>query len=846
MTRCLSLAFLVLVVLVPAARADLPSLELRWHLDEFDAQALTTLDSSGRDRAGTLSTRVPTVAGRFASGFGFGTSGAAVTTPSASALQPAGLSLAAWVRAPSNPNAGGSGPQRIAGLGGTADCGQTAYALQVAPDGTVTFNVADASDTDVASFGAGPLQVWDGAWHALVGVYSNGSLYLYLDGNYVGGLGAHKDVTGPLSYGANPGPFAAGGCPLGAQQYMGELDEVRLYSSALADTDIAWLSRPPAGAAPPVLPAPPSALENVSARLPMDQIDPGTTTPDISGHNNTGKSVAATTTLGKYANALDFASSGTSSGLLIDDNADLHPQQFTVSTWVKYTRTINDQSRTIVGKSAGDVPPRYCSAHSWALRLGVNDTSVMTSGLDFYVSVFTHDGGQTFLEPPIVPYGQVFDGTWHAIAASYANGTAKVYVDGALSTSAALPASAIGPGGFPEEVDYSWRFSNNQIGVGRYPDPTCALQGFRFPGAIDDLRIYDRELTPAEIAAIQTASSPAPDPIATAAPTPTPPPTPTPTVTVTSTSVPTPTVTSTPVPTKPKTTVGAIKAASTTSVDLSATINPQGLPTTMHFEYGTDVGGTRAVTFVSTPEQNVGSDFTDHTVTSTGKGLLPNSSYTVRAVATNPSGATASAEQTVATPADPPPPPPVIGETFNLAPVSGLVLVKRSDGTFVPLTEPSQIIPGAVIDARRGVLQLTTATGKKQTVQKGRFRKGVFSVTQSKKRKPRGLVELRLARNIDGKVLTKGCKSSRSGDLTGVAAKKPSKKVLNLLKSDAKGKFRTTGKYSAATVRGTKWDMADRCDGTLTKVHRGLVDVEDFAKRKTIAVSAGHSYLAKR
>ena len=60
-----------------------------------------------------------------------------------------------------------------------------------------------------------------------------------------------------------------------------------------------------------------------------------------------------------------------------------------------------------------------------------------------------------------------------------------------------------------------------------------------------------------------------------------------------------------------------------------------------------------------------------------------------------------------------------------------------------------------------------------------------------------------------------------------------------------KGKFRTDGKYSAATVRGTIWLVEDRCEGTFTKVTRGTVQVRDLKRKKTITVKAGHSYLAR-
>jgi ferric-dicitrate binding protein FerR (iron transport regulator) len=45
-------------------------------------------------------------------------------------------------------------------------------------------------------------------------------------------------------------------------------------------------------------------------------------------------------------------------------------------------------------------------------------------------------------------------------------------------------------------------------------------------------------------------------------------------------------------------------------------------------------------------------------------------------------------------------------------------------------------------------------------------------------------------------------------------------------------------------VRGTKWLVQDQCNGTLTVVKRGVVQVRDFRKHKTVNVRAGRSYLA--
>jgi hypothetical protein len=88
-------------------------------------------------------------------------------------------------------------------------------------------------------------------------------------------------------------------------------------------------------------------------------------------------------------------------------------------------------------------------------------------------------------------------------------------------------------------------------------------------------------------------------------------------------------------------------------------------------------------------------------------------------------------------------------------------------------------------------------------------------------------------------------KSARSAVVDAKKKKKGPKAVLGKLWGNGKGKFRTAGKYSSATVRGTIWLVEDRCEGTFTKVRRGTVRVRDVKRKKTITVKAGHSYLAR-
>lgn len=200
----------------------------------------------------------------------------------------------------------------------------------------------------------------------------------------------------------------------------------------------------------------------------------------------------------------------------------------------------------------------------------------------------------------------------------------------------------------------------------------------------------------------------------------------------------------------------------------------------------------------------------------------------------------------------------MLGKTFNAAPVSGLVLIKLPGkhaaadrlvkGTgFVPLTEVRRLPAGTQVDARLGSLKLIAAAASSQQIgktQSGTFRGGLFGLSQSRTGIQKGLTTLTLLEgDFRGAPAYSGCPRTNPDVFASVAV---SRRVLQSLHASAHGRFRTRGTYSAATVRGTIWDTTDRCDGTLTVVHRGTVLVQDFRLRKTVAVHAGRSYLAKR
>lgn len=200
-------------------------------------------------------------------------------------------------------------------------------------------------------------------------------------------------------------------------------------------------------------------------------------------------------------------------------------------------------------------------------------------------------------------------------------------------------------------------------------------------------------------------------------------------------------------------------------------------------------------------------------------------------------------------------PPPVLGRRVNVQPVSGQVFVSvpaaaaRASQTvpglkgrrFVPLSQARQVPTGSLLDTRRGTVRITSAQDARGTPQAGEFASGVFQVLQSRKRSAKGLTELRLK----GSSFRRCRRARRSGARALVSARR-SRRTIRRLRGNARGRFRTRGRYSSATVRGTTWLTADRCDGTLTKVTRGKVAVRDLRRRKTIQLRAGKAYLARR
>ena len=148
---------------------------------------------------------------------------------------------------------------------------------------------------------------------------------------------------------------------------------------------------------------------------------------------------------------------------------------------------------------------------------------------------------------------------------------------------------------------------------------------------------------------------------------------------------------------------------------------------------------------------------------------------------------------------------------------------------------------GAELDTRNGQVGLTS-TGCRGGRQTGTFGGGIFSVRQP--RSGCGRVDVHLRGGNFKQCRNVAAGEPRRGRGRSASASR-SRRVRKLWGRDQGGKFRSHGRHSHATVRGTRWTTIDRCDGTFTRVTEGAVAVRDLARRRTVLVRAGHSYFAK-
>lgn len=157
--------------------------------------------------------------------------GDAVVVPDSSVLEPARVSIEAWVRRQGTP-----GAYAYVLSKGSRGCDFSSYGLYTGAGRGIAFYVSNGSGY-VVSPAAGTNQIWNGDWHHVVGSFDGSRVRLYLDGSEIGD---GSPAAGPIAYGlASSAPYLGsyvGGCQLG---FTGDVDDVRIWSPALTAAEVA-------------------------------------------------------------------------------------------------------------------------------------------------------------------------------------------------------------------------------------------------------------------------------------------------------------------------------------------------------------------------------------------------------------------------------------------------------------------------------------------------------------------------------------------------------------------------------------------------------------------------------
>ena len=201
----------------------------------------------------------------------------------------------------------------------------------------------------------------------------------------------------------------------------------------------------------------------------LDEID-GVTTADSSGHGLDGTVGDVDLVAGRFGNAVRFDGSEV---VRVADSPLLEPQRLTVTAWVRAASVTTSDYIVAKGGDAG------CTNSSYALSTGAG-------GLQFSVRM---DSSSSAFVSPVAP-ATIWNGQWHAVAGTYDGSTVRLYVDG-VEVGSGTPAVTTIPYGRQED----------SFTVGSYP--ACPNNVYDYQGDVDEVRVYNRALTPAEIGALQ-------------------------------------------------------------------------------------------------------------------------------------------------------------------------------------------------------------------------------------------------------------------------------------------------------------------------------------------------------
>lgn len=213
---------------------------------QFNGVGQTVQDASGQnndgvlgDTAGVEGSDPSRIVSLFGDALNF-SGGQYVTVPSSSSLEPATVSVEAWVR---SVNGGGGAFSYILSKGAD-DCNAGSYGMFLNAAGAVVFMIYDGVDFYISPDTGASL--WDGEWHHVAGTYDGSDVRMYLDG---GEVGTATPAAIAINYALPDGDDLYIGAFRGSCDLLfdGDIDAVRVWPRALDAGEISM-----SAASPPV------------------------------------------------------------------------------------------------------------------------------------------------------------------------------------------------------------------------------------------------------------------------------------------------------------------------------------------------------------------------------------------------------------------------------------------------------------------------------------------------------------------------------------------------------------------------------------------------------------------